>query len=67
MRAKREPRHASARTAAGEQEIEIMTGRHRDTVTPLTAVTGIAGVLFGIIVGYMLGVSRNEVGPSPSS
>jgi len=42
-----------------------MTGRHRDVVTPLTAVTGIAGMLFGIIVGYMLGVSRNEVGPSP--
>jgi len=65
MRAKREPRHASARTAAGEQEIEIMTGRHRDTVTPLTAVTGIAGVLFGVIVGYMLGVSRQETHPIP--
>lgn len=42
-----------------------MTGRHRDTVTPLTAVTGIAGVLFGVIVGYMLGVSRQETQPVP--
>jgi cytochrome c-type biogenesis protein CcmH/NrfG len=42
-----------------------MTGRHRDSVTPLTAVTGIAGVLFGVIVGYLLGVSQREVGPIP--
>ena len=42
-----------------------MTGRHRDTVTRLTAVTGIAGVLFGIIVGYMLGVSRQQAQPVP--
>jgi tetratricopeptide (TPR) repeat protein len=41
-----------------------MTGRHRDTVTPLTAVTGIAGVLLGIIVGYTLGVSRQDA-PAP--
>jgi tetratricopeptide (TPR) repeat protein len=40
-----------------------MTGRHRDSVTPLTAVTGIAGVLFGVIVGYLLGVSQREAGP----
>ena len=42
-----------------------MTGRHQDTITPLTAVTGIAGVLFGVIVGFMLGVSRNGAGPVP--
>jgi tetratricopeptide (TPR) repeat protein len=42
-----------------------MTGRHRDSVTPLTAVTGIAGVLFGVIVGYLLGVSQREAGPVP--
>jgi tetratricopeptide (TPR) repeat protein len=42
-----------------------MTSRHRDSVTPLTAVTGIAGALFGIIVGYMLGVSQKEAGPLP--
>ncbi len=42
-----------------------MTGRHRDSVSPLTAVTGIAGVLFGIIVGYMLGVSQKEAGSLP--
>jgi tetratricopeptide (TPR) repeat protein len=42
-----------------------MTGRHRDSVTPLTAVTGIAGVLFGVIVGYLLGVSQRETGPTP--
>jgi len=35
-----------------------MESRHRDSITPLTAVTGVAGVLFGVIVGYMLGVSR---------
>ena len=35
-----------------------MASRHRESITPLTAVTGIAGVLFGVIVGYMLGVSR---------
>lgn len=40
-----------------------MTGRHRDSVTPLTAVTGIAGVLLGVIVGYMLGVSQTETRP----
>jgi len=39
-----------------------MTGRHRDSVTPLTAVTGIAGVLFGVILGYLLGVSQREAG-----
>ena len=42
-----------------------MATRHRDSVSPLTAVTGIAGMLFGIIVGYMLGVSQKEAGPLP--
>ena len=42
-----------------------MTGRHRDSVTPLTAVTGIAGMLFGVIVGYLLGISQRETGPIP--
>jgi tetratricopeptide (TPR) repeat protein len=42
-----------------------MTGRHRDSVTSLTAVTGIAGVLFGVIVGYLLGVSQSEMRPGP--
>lgn len=32
--------------------------RASDSFTPLTAITGIAGVLFGIIVGYMLGTSQ---------
>jgi tetratricopeptide (TPR) repeat protein len=39
-----------------------MTGRHQDSVTSLTIVTGVAGVLLGIIVGYMLGVSQSGVG-----
>jgi cytochrome c-type biogenesis protein CcmH/NrfG len=39
-----------------------MTGRHRDAISPLTLVTGVAGVLFGIIVGYMLGVSQTGGG-----
>ena len=42
-----------------------MTSRHRDSVTPLTAVTGLAGTLFGIIVGYMLGVSQSGAGSLP--
>ena len=42
-----------------------MTSRHRDSITPLTAVTGIAGVFFGIIVGYMLGVSQRGAGSFP--
>jgi tetratricopeptide (TPR) repeat protein len=42
-----------------------MADRHRDSITPLTAVTGIAGVLFGVIVGYMLGVSRAGAGSLP--
>jgi cytochrome c-type biogenesis protein CcmH/NrfG len=42
-----------------------MIGRHRDSVTPLTTVTGIAGVLFGVIVGYMLGVSQSGSGSVP--
>src|SRR3954462_5014199 len=42
-----------------------MTDRHRDSITPLTAVTGVAGVLFGVIVGYMLGVSRTGAGSLP--
>ncbi|HTM26050.1 MAG TPA: tetratricopeptide repeat protein [Vicinamibacterales bacterium] len=42
-----------------------MTGRHRDSVTPLTIVTGLAGVLFGVIVGYMLGVSQSGAGIVP--
>jgi len=42
-----------------------MTGRHKDSATPLTIVTGVAGVMFGIIVGYMLGVSQPGVGLSP--
>jgi cytochrome c-type biogenesis protein CcmH/NrfG len=29
-------------------------------MTPLTAVTGVAGVLFGVIVGYMLGMSHTS-------
>ena len=42
-----------------------MSYRHRDPVTPLTAVTGIAGVLFGVIVGFMLGASQRVAGPLP--
>lgn len=42
-----------------------MASRHRDSITPLTAVTGLAGVLFGVIVGYMLGVSRTGAGSLP--
>ena len=42
-----------------------MASRHRDSITPLTAVTGIAGVLFGVIVGYLLGVSRTGAGSLP--
>jgi tetratricopeptide (TPR) repeat protein len=42
-----------------------MTDRHRDSITALTAVTGIAGVLFGVIVGYLLGVSHREARPVP--
>lgn len=42
-----------------------MKGRHQDSVTPLTAVTGIAGMLLGIIVGYMLGVPQEEARPIP--
>jgi tetratricopeptide (TPR) repeat protein len=44
-----------------------MTGRHRDSVTPLTIVTGLAGVLFGVIVGYMLGVSQSGTGAVPAA
>jgi tetratricopeptide (TPR) repeat protein len=43
-----------------------MTGRYQDSVTSLTIVTGVAGVLLGIIVGYMLGVSQSGVGPNPA-
>lgn len=32
--------------------------RANDSLTPLTAITGIAGVLFGIIVGYLLGTAQ---------
>jgi tetratricopeptide (TPR) repeat protein len=42
-----------------------MTSRHRDSVTSLTAVTGLAGLLFGVIVGYMLGVSQSGAGSLP--
>jgi tetratricopeptide (TPR) repeat protein len=35
-----------------------MSRQINQTFTPLTAVTGIAGVLFGIIVGYLLGASQ---------
>jgi cytochrome c-type biogenesis protein CcmH/NrfG len=42
-----------------------MVSRHRDSITPLTAVTGIAGVFFGVIVGFMLGVSRTGAGSLP--
>jgi len=42
-----------------------MTGRHQDSVTSLTIVTGVAGVLLGIIVGYMLGVSQPPGGSNP--
>lgn len=42
-----------------------MTGRHRDSFTPLTAVTGVAGVLFGVMVGYMIGVNQPPAGAAP--
>jgi len=42
-----------------------MTGRHRESFTPLTAVTGVAGVLFGVMVGYMLGVNQTPAGAAP--
>lgn len=34
-----------------------MSRQFNPAFTPLTAVTGIAGVLFGIIVGYLMGVA----------
>lgn len=37
--------------------------RANDSFTPLTAITGIAGVLFGIIVGYLLGTSQGALAP----
>lgn len=43
----------------------LTTSRHRDSVSPLTAVTGIAGVLFGVIVGNILGVSQSGAGQPP--
>jgi cytochrome c-type biogenesis protein CcmH/NrfG len=52
----------AAASISGDRD---MAGRHRDSITPLTAVTGIAGVLFGIIVGYLLGVSRTGAGSLP--
>ena len=42
-----------------------MTGRHRDSFTPLTAVTGVAGVLFGVIVGYVIGANQQPAGTAP--
>src|SRR5262249_22570628 len=44
---------------------QAMTGRHQDRTTPLTIVTGVAGVLLGIMVGYMLGVSQPGGGSTP--
>jgi tetratricopeptide (TPR) repeat protein len=43
----------------------MATGRHRDSFTPLTAVTGVAGVLFGVIVGYVLGANQQPAGSAP--
>lgn len=40
-------------------------GRHRDSFTPLTAVTGVAGVLFGVILGYVLGANQQPAGAAP--
>jgi tetratricopeptide (TPR) repeat protein len=42
-----------------------LRGRQQDSMSPLTVVTGVAGVMFGIIVGYMLGVSQAGGGSSP--
>ena len=39
-----------------------MRRQQRDSVTAFTAVTGVAGVLFGVIVGYMLGVNQGTAG-----
>lgn len=36
---------------------------HRDGITALTVVTGIAGVLFGVIVGYLLGAGSTPPAP----
>ncbi len=44
-----------------------MTGRHRDSFTPLTAVTGVAGVLFGVIVGYVIGANQQPAGTAPAA
>jgi cytochrome c-type biogenesis protein CcmH/NrfG len=55
---------AGAPYRAGVQE-HLMTGRHQDSITPLTVVTGVAGVMLGIIVGYMLGVSQAAAGSTP--
>jgi tetratricopeptide (TPR) repeat protein len=39
----------------------------RDTFSALTAVTGIAGILFGIIVGYIIGTGQAQYGTSASA
>lgn len=44
-----------------------MANQQRDSVTPLTAVTGIAGMLFGVIVGYTIGVSHGGAGAVPAA
>lgn len=41
---------------------QFMAYRQQDSVTALTAVTGVAGLLFGVIVGYVVGVSQSPAG-----
>jgi cytochrome c-type biogenesis protein CcmH/NrfG len=52
-----EMRGISAAPVRGE---ETMSRQINQTFTPLTAVTGVAGVLFGIIIGYLLGTSQGS-------
>lgn len=39
-----------------------MRTQNQSSFTPLTAVTGVAGILFGVIVGYIIGAGQAQPG-----
>ena len=66
----RHSRHEPSKTAAGSSGtrlgLTLSMRTQNDAFSPMNAITGVAGILFGIIVGYVIGSGQLQ-SPAPAA